>query len=392
MDDKDKKAIGLGLGALALLGLGIGLARKAGDTPAPNPIPPGPLPPVTDTLPLNVYYMATLRDGVLQPSSPSFGVKPGWITYKGSLLLHNQTTQEWEVDGISLGYQLGHNTATCPDCGDIKGGPGWTGYYIDNRTGLQVDSPSGLTSNFTYYYVCGNCGGVFTNKQLVDVRFPDYSKPILPTVGLTGFSTIKVTVSDGVRTASETYTPSDFTIDYGKIPNNVGSNAHAYGPGKLAGVRVYNNIGLTPEYEFVSFKKAQYPDAKWPPDPDALGGFMIYGYGTGDLDYNIWNWTVLTLLEKYWRPMQSGETVRVFTRAGAAAVDKAMNDFITMAALVLSQTFAYGASILWDRAAQGDGSLENPWVYVDGWKGEGYYLGAPGSFYGTAIYISEDFT
>jgi hypothetical protein len=220
-----------------------------------------------------------------------------------------------------------------------------------------------------------------------------YEEAITPWHVREEISSIKVTISDGIHSGSMEATPADVMQSYGTIPSNiVGGALAAYGTGKLSGMRVYNGLGLTPEYSWVSFKKGKYPNNAWDGD-NALCAFKIYGYGTGNGDYNVWSWAACSLLETWWRPMESGETVCAFTRAGYAALgasNPVLQGFITNTAFRLAFMFDYGASVLWDKAAIGDGSEENPWVWDDGWQGAGYYLGAPGSFYGTATYISVE--
>jgi hypothetical protein len=216
-----------------------------------------------------------------------------------------------------------------------------------------------------------------------------------PTAKIEDISTIKVTLTDGVITGSMTATPSQITQDYGIIPSNVvGGATRAYGTGKLSGMRVYNSLGLTPEYCYVSFQQGKYPPNAWEGANSISRGFQIYGYGTGAGDYNIWSWTVCSMLEAYFRPMNDGETVLAFTTAAGSAwsgpiEQQTLNQFIVWTAMKLAFMFQYGASVLWDKGVIGDGTAENPWVYDDGWQGAGYYLGLPGSFYGTAQYVSE---
>lgn len=385
MDNKTIAA-GVGLGVLALLGIGLAVRTKGYDfTPdIINPIIDPDNPPTPEDTPdamMNIYVM---EDGV-------WGIVPGFASYRGGAFIEPMAS--WTLNGEPLGYKE------------------------NLRTGVRT--------------------------------------PIKPTCLRDEFNTIKVDLTDGIRTFSRTITPSDLK-EYGIIPSNVvGGAKTAYGSGKLSGKFIYNNIGKTPECSFVSFKKTKYPENKWPPSPDGLNGFMIYGYGTGGLDYNVWTWTVCSLLEEYWRPMQTGESVRDFTGAAwrelhdskrkviptacpncgsalqyapSGAIDfyicptcreewirqrsegaytpdityqfrgtsepnpdqdLPLANFITNTALYNACTFMYGASVLWDRAAQGDGTEENPWVYDDGWQGPGWYLMLPGSQYGTAQMVTE---
>ncbi len=388
---ESKLKIGLGIGLLSIAALiGLGLKKKTG-----GEVPIGPSPdinpeeqPVDNLLPINVYFVRNPEDQV-----GKILAKPGWITWNYSpedimmewpIVPFLGATESWYVNGVALGHGLGGWVNVCPECGFASSrrapGPEY-GYWVQN----------GDTNT------CPICGYSCTYNEWLNLetRAIDYTDPIRPEgINLNEVDSVKVVMTDGVHTGETTLGPNDFVEDYGRIPSNAsGYHAHAYGPGKPSGIYVYNNMGLEPESVWVSFKKTKYPDAAWS-GPNSLGAFTIYGYGTGSLDYNLWTWTVCTLLEQYWRPMIDGESVLDFTTAAYYALKDssqgiALYVFITSAAIHLASMFDFGASVLWDRSSNVDGTEEHPYVYTDGWQGPGYYLMLPGSIYGTAQYVSE---
>jgi hypothetical protein len=244
--------------------------------------------------------------------------------------------------------------------------------------------------------------GIFTPFLPITATWEVDGVPIvgIPTCDNINFDTVKVTLTDGVVTGSKTITPDDITENYGVMPSNVtGQTAQVYGTGKLSGIRIYNT-SLTPEYGYISFLNDAYPNATWWAD----NCWKMYGFGTGNLDYHVWLVSILSLLEEYWRTMNAGETYGEFACAGWTDLSgyKIWNSnnptdpkirlalFIFNTSYRLANSFEYGQSILWNRYLDADGSQDKPWIWDDGWKGAGYYLGAPGSFYGTATYIAVE--
>jgi len=273
-------------------------------------------------------------------------------------------------------------------------------YFMTGEQGGSVlggQSPWGTICGWQSTSKNGFPLGTVTEWEVDGVPLGVGVKPYIPR---DGFSTLKATISDGVRTGSMVITPADNLDLYGTMWSNVvGGNYPVYGTGKLSGKRIYNGYSLTPEYVFVSFKKGKFPYYTFTEpsyEIDGLYGFLTYGYGSGGLDYNIWNWTVGTLLEAYWRPMNSGETFYAYTKAAWLALGGSWNApgagtlwcFIDWAAYSMAMTFQYGASILWDKAGIGNGTFNSPWVADDGWQGEGYYVLLLGTN-GYAMHVSD---